>query len=200
MSKTDISSNLLYDNCYKNVQKQQSSDPGLYQLDKVFTSNKCEIPDVQDVAINRPSFAAKQFRDGVGWTSHDGCNVDKDSGLRIGDKLTNKKYINQLIERPYLTVPYIGNGCLNIDLETQMKPGEDTSQDKPCNLVGKDLTDFRMYPLLPCLKNTIQNKKHLIEEENGWVRSGVPSRQIIRNKDYLKKCGYVYDGKYWKKN
>ena len=36
-------------------------------------------------------FAAKQFRDGVGWTSHDGCNVDKDSGLRIGDKLTNKK-------------------------------------------------------------------------------------------------------------
>ena len=57
-----------------------------------------------------------------------------------------------------------------------------------------------MYPLIPCIKDNIQNKKHLIEEENGWVRSGVPSRQIIRNKDYLHKCGYVYDGKYWKKN
>ena len=40
-------------------------------------------------------------------------------------------------------------------------------------------------------------KNHIIDENHGWVRSGVPSRQMIRNKDYLEKCGYKYDGKQW---
>ena len=47
-------------------------------------------------------------------------------------------------------------------------------------------------------EKNLENKNHIIEEELGWIRSGIPSRQVIRNQDYLKKCGYVYDGKYWK--
>ena len=60
------------------------------------------------------------------------------------------------------------------------------------------MTSYHMTPMIECLKKNIQNKNHIIEEEVGWVRSGIPSRQVIRNKDYLKKCGYTYDGKYWK--
>ena len=50
-----------------------------------------------------------------------------------------------------------------------------------------------------CIKESIQNAIHIIPEENdcSWVRGGQPSRQIIRNADYLKKCGYKYNGKLW---
>ena len=191
---------MIYDKCYDSLQKKQSAGPGLYSINN-FKSCKCEIPDVQEASLNRPAYSSKQFRDGYGWTSIKGCNIDKDSNLRNAKNLTNLRYINQLSERPYLTVPYMGRGVGNKNLETVLVPGEDTFQSKPCNnLSGKDTTKFNMYPLIPCIKNTIQNKKHLIEEENGWIRSGAPSRQIIRNKEYLEKCGFVYDGKYWKKS
>jgi len=197
---TDNNTNMIYDECYKSVQNQQSSAPGEYRMSG-FHSCKCEVPTVRKISIERPAHSAKQYKDGYGWTSIDGCNIDKDSNLRNAKNLTNLRFINQLYERPYLTVPYMGRGIGNKKLETVLVPGEDTYQAKPCNnLSGLDTTHFNMYPLLPNIKDNIQNKKHLIEEENGWVRSGAPSRQIIRNKNYLEKCGYVFDGKNWMKS
>tara|TARA_Y100000590_G_scaffold458568_1_gene613548 strand:+ start:772 stop:1422 length:651 start_codon:yes stop_codon:yes gene_type:complete len=195
--ETDLTSQMLYDQCFKSIQQQQSADPGLYQL-RNFQSCKCEIPEVQKVAIDRPGNSSKQFRDGYGWISVLGCNVDKDSSFRNAKNLTNLKYINQLTERPFLTVPYMGRGCGNPNADFLLF-GEDTYQGKSTNLGGQDRTSLNMIPMIPCLKKNIQNNKHLIEEENGWIRSGAPSRQIIRNKDYLRKCGYIYDGKFWRK-
>ena len=42
----------------------------------------------------------------------------------------------------------------------------------------------------------------LVPEDNDKtrVRGGQPSRQVIRNKDYLNKCGFNYNGKYWERN
>lgn len=197
---TNRATGLHYDECYETIQKKQSAGPGAYQLSN-FHSCNCEIPDVQHAAIDRPGFAAKQFRDGYGWTGVKGCNVDKDSSLRNCKNLTNLKVINQLFERPFLSIPYMGKGSGNPKCETMLQPGEDTFQQKPCNsLSGIDVTDYRMIPLVPSLKEKIQNEKHLIEENNGWVRSGLPSRQMIRNKDYLESCGYKHDGKHWKRN
>ena len=79
--ETDASSGLIYDQCYSDVQKKQSAGPGLYQLNDL-RSCDCEISNVKDVALNRPGFAGKQFRDGYGWTSKNGSNVEKDSKLR----------------------------------------------------------------------------------------------------------------------
>ena len=59
------------------------------------------------------------------------------------------------------------------------------------------MTDYHLTPMVKCLSDNVQNTDHIIDENHGWVRSGVPSRQMIRNKDYLEKCGYKYDGKQW---
>ena len=191
--------NLHYDSCYQSVQKKQSAGPGVYQLNN-YRSCRCEAPGVKRAAIERPGYSAKQYRDGYGWTSIKGCNIDKDSRMRNARNLTNLSVINQLWERPYLTVPYMGRGAGNSVIETRLTPGEDTFQNRPCNtLAGYDMTDFNMTPLVPCLRDNIQKPEHIIEENQGWVRSGVPSRQMIRNKDYLEKCGYKYNGKYWVK-
>ena len=39
------------------------------------------------------------------------------------------------------------------------------------------------------LNNEVQNTRHIIPEDSMdfWVRGGLPSRQIVRNKEYLKK-------------
>ena len=53
--------------------------------------------------------------------------------------------------------------------------------------------------MVQCLSDNVQNPDHIIQENHGWVNGGVPSRQLIRNKDYLEKCNYKYDGKAWVK-
>ena len=187
---TDLSSRMIYDGCYKSVQKQQSAGPGLYQLNN-FQSCKCEIPDVKEISLNRPSFSSKQFRDGYGWTSIEGCNVDKDSKLRNAKNLTNLRFINQLSERPYLTVPYMGRGSGDAKVETQLLPAEDTSQSRPCNaLAGVTIGNY-FTPLVKNLEDNVQNPKYLIQEDSDkrWVRGGIPTRQIVKNIDYLERCG-----------
>ena len=188
-----------YDSCYQSIQRKQSAGPGAYVLEN-FHSCHCEAPEVQKAALERPGYSAKQWQDSYGWTSIKGCNVDNDSKLRNNRNLTNLNVIHQLNERPYLTVPFMGRGAGNIVVETRMV-GEDTFQQRPCNtLAGFDMTDYHMTPMVQCLGDNVQNPSHIIHEDHGWVRSGVPSRQMIRNKDYLEKCGYQYNGKQWVKS
>ena len=190
-------SNLIYDECYENQQTNESKGPGGYQLNNLY-SCKCGIPEVVDLATKGPGYSSKQFKDGYGWSY---CDIDNDSKLRNAKNLTNLRCLNQLQERFNLTTPFLGRGMCDAELELKLQPGDDTSQKKQCNVLsGKDMTEYHMIPMISCLKKNIQDKKHIIEEENGWVRSGIPSRQVIRNKDYLEKCGYSYDGKMWKKN
>jgi len=116
---TEQPSSLHYDNCYQSIQKKQSAGPGAYSLEN-FHSCHCEAPEVQKAALDRPGYAAKQWQDSYGWTSIKGCNVDNDSKLRNSRNLTNLRVINQLKERPYLTVTYMGRGAGNIVLETRL--------------------------------------------------------------------------------
>ena len=190
-------SNLIYDDCYENQQTNESKGPGGYQLNHLY-SCKCGIPEVIKLATNGPGYSSKQFRDGYGWSY---CNIDQDSELRNSKNLTNLRCLNQLQKRFNLTTPYLGRGMCDSELELRLQPGEDTAQKRPCNtLAGRDMTEYHLMPMIECLEKNVQDKKHIIEEENGWVRSGIPSRQVIRNKDYLEKCGYSYNGKFWKQN
>ena len=43
---------------------------------------------------------------------------------------------------------------------------------------------------IPKLKTEVQDHKHIIPEDSkeDWVRGGLPTRQMIRNEDYLRRC------------
>jgi hypothetical protein len=197
---TEQPASLHYDSCYQTIQQKQSAGPGAYNLNN-FHSCNCEAPEVKKSALERPGYSAKQYRDGYGWTSTKGCNVDNDSKLRNSRNLTNLSVINQLYQRPYLSVPFMGRGAGNIVVESRMGPGEDTYQQRPCNtLAGYDMSNHHFTPMVKCLGDNIQNVNNIVAENNGWVNGGVPSRQMIRNKDYLEKCGYQYNGKMWTKS
>jgi len=183
------------DRCYNTARTFQSYSICDYNT-TAYKDCACGGQNVIDIAVAEPTL---QFRDGYGWTSVDGCNVDVDSSLRNAHNLTNMRYIQQLYTPPYKTVPYMGRGPLaDAALEIILQSGEDTSQKKQCNTLSGVYID-RFVPLVPCLEQNIQNPVHLVEEvaSRDWIRGGIPSRDIVRNTDYLKKCGYKYNGKLW---
>ena len=95
---------LKEDNCYLDTRNKESKGPGVY-VTRGHRDCTCEAKHTKDLSLQQPT---TQYRDGYGWTSNDGCNVDKDSNLRNARNLTNPRLIQQLHERPYLTVPYMG--------------------------------------------------------------------------------------------
>jgi len=181
------------DQCYKTTRTRSSMGQGYYQIDN-YHECECEAPTVAETSYQYPTIL---FRDGYGWTSMEGCNVDNDSRLRNSHNLTNLRFKQQLFERPYMTTPFMGRGINDVCAEDQLR-GEDTFQNKPCNNLAGIYID-RFVPQIECIRQNIQNPVHIIPEDNdvNWVWGGVPSRQVIRNKDYLERCGYRYNGKYW---
>ena len=182
------------DNCAITLKNRTTSKPGNY---RIFQPTKCDkklINTAMKVSLNQPQILHK---DGYGVS---GCYIDIDSKLRNASSLTNMKVINQLYERPYLTTPYMGRGIGNICEETMMNPGESTMQKKQCNNLSGIYTD-RFIPQIPCIERNTQNNIHIIPEDNDntWVRGGQDSRQLVRNEEYLTKCGYKYNNKFWSK-
>lgn len=184
---------MKYDKCANNKDYQEDIGPGNYMLSN-FHSCICNAPDAKKVSLSQPKVYIK---DGLGWGGMNGCSIDTDSKLRLteGNKLTCHKSRKQLFTRPYLSVPYMGKGIGNPCLEPIIKPGEDTSQGKACNVLSGNTRNNNFIPLLPCIRDNIQKPEHLIPDAalDGWVRGGLPSRQIVRNIEYMGKCGELYN-------
>jgi len=49
--------------------------------------------------------------------------------------------------------------------------------------------NYSRTPLLPTVQATIQNPHNLIEgvAAEGWIRGGLPSRELTRDQDYLER-------------
>jgi hypothetical protein len=125
------------------------------------------------------------------------CVVDDSSKLRIGLQKRFPKCNQQLFERPYLTVPYMGKGELKVDQDSELKFSEDTKIKKSSNVLSGVTIPNYFTNLLPYLEYNIQNPIHLIQEsvDPSWIRSGAPSRLIVRDSDYATRCGKSYMNK-----
>ena len=188
--KVNTLNSLNNDSCERVFRDKQSESPGIYNLSSYKNCN-CGVPEVIETAVENPEI---QFKDGYGISE---CFIDDDSNLRIGKTKKNPKCPNQLFTRPYRTVPYMGRGSGNSFLESQLRPGEATSEKKQCNtLSGINIKniDPNYMPMIDHLRNNIQNSEHIIHHDalEGWIRGGAPSRQIVRDIEYLERCGSNY--------
>lgn len=165
----------------------QSKGPGNYFLDNTFGC-ECELKDARDVQLSQVTV---NFNGGVGWMGEKGCLIDNDTNLRQSeDLLTNKNYINQLVEREHLTTGDLTRGFFDVDTESVIRPGIIASDDKACNsLTGVTIGNY-FTPMIPKLRDEVQNPVHIIPENSmdSWVRGGLPTRQMQRNEDYLRRC------------
>lgn len=165
----------------------QSQGPGYYTMENTYGCG-CELKDARDVQLSQVMI---NFEGGKGWIGEKGCLVDVDSQLRENsDKLTNKKYIHQLVERPHLTTGNLVRGYHDVDVESVIRPGNDAGDDRACNSLSGVTIGNYFTPMIPRLQDEIQDPNHIIPENSmqSWVRGGLPTRQMQRNADYLRRC------------
>ena len=167
------------DGCGLSQVNIQNNNFNNYML-KNFYLQDCGMSKPIELATSQPNI----FYNGSRGVGLGGCNVDESSKLLIGTVQTNPKCRVSLIERPYLTVPYLGRGPGNSTLESELQQGNFFTNRKSINgTTEKSHIPFKNYPLIDSIEENITNPQRLVESaaDPNWVRGGIPSREITRS-------------------
>ena len=176
--------NLMYDPGTQLIDTQQQLGPGRYELDSMYGCD-CMLPAARNLQLSQPAI---NFNAGAGSIGVDGCIVDQNSELRFG-LLTNKNYLNQLPSK--YNAGFFGKGAYNPNVGSLIQIGDLTNYGgKACNVLSGITIPNYFTPMIPRLSAEVQNPIHLIPEDNseGWVRGGIPSRDVYKLMDYNKRC------------
>lgn len=187
ISKDDFNLNmrasLNSDEATINHEINQSQGPGNYIVDNTFACD-CGLEKAREVQLKQQNV---NLSGGFGWMGENGCLIDNDSNLR-SNNLTNMKFINQLDSKQ--NSGFFGRGPHNVDVESEIRDSLVIKDKRTCGpLSGVSTLDYTITPMIDRLKQEVQNSKHIIPEDSmgSWVRGGLPSRQIVRNKEYMKR-------------
>lgn len=174
----DEKTNIHDDVCHNNGKNLQNDSVNDYMLSN-FADCDCDIKNVVKTATENRGLIVK---DGFGTSE---CNVDSESGLRIGTVKRHHKVDQQLFPRPFVTTPFIQRGEPKPDLESRLISSLQTVRHKQMQNVS--VTDNIFVPMTSNLAATIQDPIHIIQENvnRTWVRGGVPSRQSVKDFDYF---------------
>ena len=165
------------DNSQKNI---QNSTLATYNLNNYFPA--CPMSNPINFATSQPAI----MFNGSHQVGINGCNINENSQLKYTE-LSRKKAKLSLEQRPFLTVPYLGRGKTNVDFETNIRYGDYGNNNKTTNLLSeKSYIEYHQTPMLKSLQETVSNPSYLIENSaaEGWIRGGLPSRELTRDKDY----------------
>lgn len=179
----DNMSRIGNDECFLDQNSIQNASTCNYVLQNYNASN-CSMKKQIDLATSQPGI----FYKGTYNLGSEGCNVQDSSNLLIGSIQTNPKCKLDLQQRPFLTVPYLGRGSVNPVTESQIQQGESIINKKTVNNMSeKCYIKYHHTPLLPSVQENITNPNNLVEDsaKNGWIRGGVPSRELTRDSEYL---------------
>lgn len=178
----DNMSRIGSDQCCIDQRSIQDSQSCTYLLQNYF-SQDCSMKNAKSLATSQPGII---YSGGFGLGAG-GCNVEDSSRLLIGGIQTHPRCRIDLFQRPFATVPYLGRGAVDPILESQIQQGENiTNKRSVTNLTEKSYLKYHTTPLIPEVKETIQNPSYLVEgvASEGWIRGGVPSRELTRDKDF----------------
>ena len=162
------------DACSYNIDYRESVEPGRYKSLNLVPDRSVVIPQ----ALSNPTVIAAE---GFGF---DQKEIDSDSVLRNNPTLDGRSRCPLRVQsRPFTTVPFMGRGRGNQDLESKLQQSEFVRTGKECGTVSEAFLQGQFTPLIPHLETNIQNPKNLIPEvaASGWLRGGIPSRQYVRD-------------------
>ena len=151
----------------------QSIGPGRYNVTNL-------VPDSRKVnPLSIPNLLIYP-REGFGANN---ANIDAESVLKNQPEFKNNRCLIRQQARPFLTVPYMGTGRGNADVESMLLHPEQVRQGKECGTVTEQSFDGVFEPLIKTVRENIQKPEHLVPEAAaaGWIRGGVPSRQYVRD-------------------
>jgi len=159
------------------VQNTERVAPGAYKV----TNLVPEVRETMAMAYQQPVVPPASASHG--WSS---AAIDVDSVLRNHAMQTNSPHCpvrGRVQPRPFATVPFMGRGRGDAELESRLQMSTMVRQGKDCGTVSDTFYENQFTPLIPYLAANVQNPVHLVPEvaSKGWVRSGVPSRQWVRD-------------------
>jgi hypothetical protein len=135
-------------------------------------SNKSYV----DFAIQQPTitFGANSHGNGL-----NGDVIDIDSELLI--KTNNERPLEKvnLIQRPFLTIPYLGKSLGDPVIESQLQQGEVVNEKKSIStIMDKSFLEYSLYVTDDKMNDRVQNPSKNVEEYalDGWIRGGSDSR------------------------
>ncbi len=179
----DNMSRIGEDSCGMDQRNIQNLNSGNYMLQNFFSA-ECNMSKPIDFATSQPGINYKGgYQVGAG-----GCNIDTNSELINGSIITHPRCRISLFERPFKTVPYLGRGEANPLVESRILQGEHFYNKKSINPTTEmSYIDYHNYPLIPSIAATVNNPANLVEgiAANGWIRGGLPSRDLEREKSYV---------------
>jgi hypothetical protein len=133
-------------------------------------------------------FATEQpaiFVSGVnGGSGVGGGNVDNESILLLKTEEERALGRLQLLQRPFATVPYLGRGSCDPDLESQLLQGETVADKKSvATIMSQSFMGYSLYPTSDKMEEHVTNAKYTVEEAalDGWVRGGAASREMTED-------------------
>jgi hypothetical protein len=170
------------DNCGLSQKNIQNVEAGNYLLTSFYP--QCPMTSAIDLALSQPTMNYS----GSHQVGINGCNINANSELTIGQTQTNSKCRISLYERPFATVPYLGRGASHPMLESQLQQGDQVTNRKSItNLSEKSHIPHRETPMVPSLAATVTNPVNLVEgvAAEGWIRGGLPSRDMAKDQQYF---------------
>ena len=152
---------------------RQSVGPGAYTTTNLVPSAK----EVNPLAVSN---LLVYPRDGYGSNN---MQIDSESILKNQPEFNNNRCNVRAQARPFLSVPYMGGGRGNAEVETLLQHAEYSRMGKACDTVTETFFASQFTPLIPSLAASIQDPKNIVPEvaAAGWMRGGLPSREYIRN-------------------
>ena len=154
-----------------------------YSTQNYFASD-CTMRSPIELATTQPGI---MYNGGYN-TGAGGCNIDTSSMLQIGTIQTHPRCRIDLFQRPFATVPFLGRGSVNPVMEAQIQQGEQLVNKRSVNnLSEKSYIKYHQTPLLPAVKERMNTSKIENDASEGWIRGGVPSRELTRDSDYFNK-------------
>ena len=179
----DNMSRIGLDPCCIDQTTIQNMSHANYMLQNYFVTD-CSMKKPIELATSQPGI----FYNGGNSVAAGGCNINDSSNLQIGTIQTNPKARIDLFQRPFATVPFLGRGAVNPIIESQILQGESLVNKRSINqLSEKSYIKYSQTPLLPSIKESMSNPVNYVESvaSSGWIRGGVPSRELTRDKDYF---------------
>jgi hypothetical protein len=161
------------DTCDVEQRIKDASGPGVYQVTNLVPLQK----DAMRVEIPNPTLLG---REGFGFNNR---AIDDDSRLRTNSTQEGRfRAPLHMQSRPFATVPYMGRGRGQPDIESGLIYADWARIERPCGTVTETFFANQFTPLVPHLQAHIQNSGNLIFEDaaRGWSR-GIPTRQFVRD-------------------
>ena len=178
----DNMSRIGNDVCNQDQNAIQNINASNYLLQNYFAKD-CSMRQPIDLATTQPGINYN----GPSSVGSGGCVVDASSKLLIGSIQTHPRCRIDLFQRPFATVPFLGRGSVDPILEAQIQQGDtNTNKRSVNNLSEKSYSKYQSSILLPNIQSRLTNPAYCVEgvASEGWIRGGVPSRELTRDREY----------------